>query len=860
MSKTIKYKNQMKKYIVYLIGLIVLSAGIYLIKNSLPLNNKNQSVDFSSVTSKPKRDKSKDKRSGPEMERRYFEQQHYPYGTVLEPRLLSSIWDEIRNTPDENDYSLSATTWLSIGPWGGQIPSTSTKFTGRILDIYAGDTSNMIVAAASGGLWRYANPNPIALTEQLTSQAASTFDVQPGNSNVIILGTGEPLIRAGTGMYKTTNGGINWASVNLNDTTPGGFYKIRYSSVNVIHAASNRGYYRSDNNGLNWVKPLSGNITDVAVHPADNNIIYCCRRQDVVTDSGGVYKSTNNGISWIRMTLGAIPTTDIGRTSISIAKSNPAFVYIAMSKRNGNMWGVYRTSGGDTWVNVSPPEDIFEGIGWYSNEISVSPVSASKLLVGGVWLWRSTNLGMAWTKLDNNLQLNIHADQHAIVWDSTGTNVFLGNDGGVAYSDDEGFSYNTLQNKFPITQYYNVDVSLSSPMVFIGGSQDNGITSSTNNGASWRYNISWGGDGSGAAINPFNPQEMYMTIGVYGDPWAFRRHRTTNAGLNWVELNNGIDNSTQWYTRIKTDNANPVTVYTSSNGFMYYSTNAGNNWIKSNPAEFPQWLYNFSVRKYNDTSIVYAVTDSRNDGERIYVKVGSAAYNERSGEITDGYAINAVTMHPNNSNIAFAVIKGLYAGNKIYKTTNRGLNWTNISSNLPNVPAAALAIYPLNDNIMYLGTEMGCYKTTNGGANWFRWNDGLPEAVIVSEMKPYFNGSDFYILAGTYGRSMWIRKDDDLVGIAGNTGEIPSKFELQQNYPNPFNPSTNIKISLPVAGIIQLLVYDASGKLVKTVLNGNMTAGVHSVRFDGAGLASGIYFYKLVTPHFSDVKKMVLVK
>ncbi len=851
----------MKKKLFYSAAFIIfIPAAIGLVYILSSHNKHDNFADFSTVNSKPKRDKSKDKRSGPEMERHYFEQQHFPYGSELEPGMLNNIWSEIKSLPDEKNFSSSATSWLPIGPWGGQIPSTNTRFTGRILDIYGSDTSNLMIAAASGGLWKYTSPNLNALTEQLTSQAASTFDIQPGNSNVIILGTGEPLIRAGTGMYRTSNGGVNWTSVNLNDTTPGGFYKIRYSSTNVVHAASSRGYYRSDNNGLNWVKPLSGNITDVAVHPTDNNIIYCCRRQNTAADSGGVYKTTDNGASWIKMTLGVIPTTDIGRTSISIAKSNPTIVYASISKRNGTMWGVYRTSGANSWVDVSPPEDIFETIGWYSNEISVSPVSASKLLVGGVWLWRSTNLGMSWTKLDNNLQLNIHADQHAIVWDSTGSNVLLGNDGGLAFSDDEGFSYNTLQNKFPITQYYNVDVSLSSPNTFIGGSQDNGITSTSDNGASWRYNISWGGDGGGAAINPFNSQEMYMTLGVFGGDWQFRRHRTTNGGLNWVELNSGITSSGQWYTRIKTDNANPVTVYTSSSGFMYYSTNTGNNWIKSNPTEFPDWMYNFSVRKYNDTSIVYAVTDSRNEGERIYVQSGSAAFNERSTGIDDGFAINSVTMHPNNSNIAFAVIKGIYAGNKVFKTTNRGLNWSNVSSNLPNVPAAALAIYPLNDNILYLGTEMGCYKTTTGGANWFRWNDGFPEAVIVTEMKPYFSGSDFYILAGTYGRSMWIRKDDELVGIASNTGEIPNEFNLQQNYPNPFNPETSIKFSIPFRQNVRLLIYDINGQLAATLVDEIMDSGNHEMKFNAANLASGVYFYKLDAGGVSIVKKMVLIK
>jgi hypothetical protein len=64
----------------------------------------------------------------------------------------------------------------------------------------------------------------------------------------------------------------------------------------------------------------------------------------------------------------------------------------------------------------------------------------------------------------------------------------------------------------------------------------------------------------------------------------------------------------------------------------------------------------------------------------------SGAFIERSADITDGVAIRGVTMSPENSNIAYAFINGLYAGEKVYKTTNRGVNWINISGNIPNVP------------------------------------------------------------------------------------------------------------------------------------------------------------------------------
>lgn len=89
-----------------------------------------------------------------------------------------------------------------------------------------------------------------------------------------------------------------------------------------------------------------------------------------------------------------------------------------------------------------------------------------------------------------------------------------------------------------------------------------------------------------------------------------------------------------------------------------------------------------------------------------------------------------------------------------------------------------------------------------------------------------------------------------------------TKFELSQNYPNPFNPSTTIRFSLPesFAGNVSLKIFDLSGKEVATLINSNMSSGVHSVAFDGSKLSSGIYFYTIKAGNYSDVKKMMLIK
>ena len=97
------------------------------------------------------------------------------------------------------------------------------------------------------------------------------------------------------------------------------------------------------------------------------------------------------------------------------------------------------------------------------------------------------------------------------------------------------------------------------------------------------------------------------------------------------------------------------------------------------------------------------------------------------------------------------------------------------------------------------------------------------------------------------------------VGIT-NTNGIANTYSLSQNFPNPFNPTTTIKFSLPQDGLVKLVVYDVLGKEVATLLNDEQTKGTYEVTFDATKLNSGIYFYKITSGDFSEVKKMMLLK
>jgi hypothetical protein len=99
-----------------------------------------------------------------------------------------------------------------------------------------------------------------------------------------------------------------------------------------------------------------------------------------------------------------------------------------------------------------------------------------------------------------------------------------------------------------------------------------------------------------------------------------------------------------------------------------------------------------------------------------------------------------------------------------------------------------------------------------------------------------------------------------VTGITPVNSEIPSAFKLEQNYPNPFNPVTNIRFSLPKAGMVSMKIFDISGREVAELISGTMNAGTYNYDFNASNLSSGIYFYRINAEGFTDTKKMILVK
>jgi len=205
------------------------------------------------------------------------------------------------------------------------------------------------------------------------------------------------------------------------------------------------------------------------------------------------------------------------------------------------------------------------------------------------------------------------------------------------------------------------------------------------------------------------------------------------------------------------------------------------------------------------------------------------------------------------------------------KTTDGGLNWT--TQFLPPTHLTGIqrfsnvnkdTIWGVGGAVIYVGIGVRgiLYRTTNGGDNWayqvpdtsFHIGQYLFCDFVNSKKGWAYRNSPTGIHTTTGGDTSF------LTNIFSENTTIPKQFYLYQNYPNPFNPTTFISYELKTSSFITLRVFDLNGKEVTTLINKKQSAGSYTIEFNASSLSSGIYFYSLQTESYTETKKMILVK
>ena len=140
-------------------------------------------------------------------------------------------------------------------------------------------------------------------------------------------------------------------------------------------------------------------------------------------------------------------------------------------------------------------------------------------------------------------------------------------------------------------------------------------------------------------------------------------------------------------------------------------------------------------------------------------------------------------------------------------------------------------------------------------SQWYPQTSGITEHLQGVSFTDSNNGT----AVGDYG--IILRTTNGGVTFINQiSSEIPEGFSLYQNYPNPFNPSTKIKFDLPKSNHVKIIIYNTLGKEVTELVNEKLSTGSYEVDWNASGYSSGVYFYKLTTNEFYDVKKMILIK
>ncbi|MBK7254389.1 MAG: T9SS type A sorting domain-containing protein [Ignavibacteria bacterium] len=765
---------------------------------------------------------------------------------------------------------------------------------GRISDLeYDPNNSQIIYAgAATGGIFKSTNGglNFFPVFDDNAVLPIGDIAVDPVNSNIIYAGTGEANGGhnnfAGGGIYKSTNGGTSWQITGLQNTVsigriiidPFNPLKLYVAAVGSYFGPNpDRGIYRSDNGGANWTKILfisdSTGAIDIAVDPVNSNNLYAAMWQKTRYPNGGqlfgstsgIYKSTNGGNNWTALgAANGLPnssSTSVGRIGISISKSNPNILYSIFTNGTTYLGFFKTTNAGLNWTNADPNnqlQDGFSTFSWYFGQVRVHPTNPSIVYVLDFAIMKTTNSGTSWTDLTG---FDIHVDNHALAFKPGAPETIIeGNDGGIYNSTNGGNSF-TKVAELPITQFYEIGIDKTNPQRLYGGTQDNG-TNRTTTGSVSDWESIYGGDGFYVIVDYTNPNVIYAESqnGGFG--------KSSDGGISFDDATAGINPSEKrnWSTPVVMDPNNSNVLYFGTNK-VYRTTNAAANWTAISPdltnGNQPRLgtVTTIDVSNTNPNMII-AGTDDAN----VWITSNSGTNWTKVSATLPYRWITRVAIDPLNENISYVTFNGLKWRDPqphIFRTTNKGQTWSDISNNLPDAPVNAFAIDPLRTNVLFAGSDVGCYYSTNTGQSWQFLGSGLP-MVSVYDMK--IHPTAYYLAIGTHGRSMYKIDLNTIIGINSNEQLSASDYKLEQNFPNPFNPETTIKYSVSRKSFVQIKVYDISGRLINSLVAKELSAGSYSAVWNGKDItgnnvSSGIYFYNMTIDGVKSVsRKMLLIK
>lgn len=658
------------------------------------------------------------------------------------PMYNKEVWAEFKSTllaPAVKSSGIG--NWSPLGPFDFNNTQSWSAGLGRVNIIVEDPNNSNIVylGAPAGGIWKSTDSGTTwtPLGDEFSVIGVSAIAVDPNNSNIIYVGTGDT--DAGDtysiGVMKSVDGGATWANVGAVTASETSDILVDPSNSNVVYVATNNGLLKSTNGGSSFTNILSGSIRDIEMKPGVSSTVYA-------VDDVDFFVSTNSGTTWSNTTTG-LPTNP-GRLAIAVTPANASYVYVLASKTNWSFQGVYRsTNSGTSFSAQNTTTDIFESTqAWYDMAIAVSDTDPNIVYTGVLNVWRSTNGGSNFTKINNwsspSASDYTHADIHCLKYYNG--NLYCGSDGGVYRSTNSttgnanSVAFSVLSAGLQIGQFYRIGTSQNDVNRITGGLQDNG--GYTYDGTEWK--VYYGADGMEAAVHPTNSQKIYGMI-QYGDLYY-----SNNGGVN-LNSASAAPGTGNWVTPLQMDpNGNRLLAGYAD---LYEYIIASNSWNQLSTFSFPENLRSIEIYDGNSNTVFvgtnYKIYRTTNNG---------TSFTDITGSISAPSILTSIEVNPSDANEIWITFGGWSSGNHVYHTTNGGTNWTNITGSLPNLPCNIVKYDPSGSGGIYVGTDIGVYYRDNTTGVWVSYNNNLPN-VIVNDLE--INYANNVIRAGTFGRGVW---------------------------------------------------------------------------------------------------------
>ena len=591
-----------------------------------------------------------------------------------------------------------------------------------------------------------------------------------------------------------------------------------------------RGLFKTTDGGKTWQKLTNGlpddgktGAIDIVVDPKDPNVMYVSfwqrLRQPSRIDSGGpnggIFKTIDGGKSWRKLTKG-LPKGDTGKIGLAVSRSNPrilmAIVEAKISKDlNVPGSGIYRSEdSGETWKYVN----TYNNRPFYYSHIYISPLNDKKVYVLAGDFRRSEDGGKTFT---GKRPERIHGDYHDIWLDPNNKDrYYIGTDGGVYLTHDD-LKTKVYFDNYVTTQFYGFDVDMRDPYWVFGGLQDNDTWGGPSRSREefiltdhWIM-VGPGADGGHVQIDPTDWRTLYMEgqngnlvrVNVETRQWVPIRPNKNNT-VNYDEYitgeierqqrEKGHENAFRfaWMSPFVMSPHNPSTVYFGGN-HLFKTEERGEHWRIISPdltknetkrtrriSETDSW----KVSEAGTGAVIITISESpivpgviwvgTDDGNvQLTRDEGATWRNIRTNVpgVPEDLWVSRVEASHFDKGTAYLSFDGHRSDNfhpYVFKTTDFGQTWTNISNNIPNGHSVYVIKEDLkNPNLLFVGTEFAVFYSINGGKSWTKLNNNLP-TVAVHELVIHPRDGD--LIAGTHGRGIWIL--DDITPLQEATEEV----------------------------------------------------------------------------------------